>query len=170
MFNLCSIIVQSLFKPGSQNKCICCCAHAWVCLRTILDYYRLLRTILDCFGLSWALWSTKYIKKCDKYGTRNKLIKLQHICYGNGPETGTHGLDNLDRYAAGRAPRGYSKWPFNHFKLSDIEIHRNVQNQVNKVPLPILPGKPKYESSCDSNTDDSDMNEDLSSSGSSSSD
>jgi len=70
---------------------------------------------------------------CTKCGStaRNKLIKLQHLCYGNGPETGTHGLDNIERYAAGRAPRGYSTWPFNHFKLSDIEIHRNVQNQVN---------------------------------------
>jgi len=109
---------------------------------------------------------------CTKCGStaRNKLIKLQHVCYGNGPETGAHGLDNIERYAAGRTPRGYSKWPYNHFKLSDIEIQLNVQNQVNKVPLPILPGTPKYESSCGSDTDDSDINEDLSSSGSSSSD
>lgn len=107
---------------------------------------------------------------CTKCGStaRNKLIKLQHKCFGNGPETGEHGLDNLERYAAGRAPRGYKKWPYNHFKLSDIEIHSNVQNDVNKVPLPILPGTPNYESG--SNANDSAINEDLSSSGSSSCD
>ena len=107
---------------------------------------------------------------CTKCGStaRNRLVKLQHKCFGNGPETGEHGLDNIERYAAGRAPRGYKKWPYNHFKLSDIEIHRNVQNEVNKVPLPILPVTPNYESG--SNANDSDINEDLSSSGSSSSD
>ena len=79
-----------------------------------------------------------------------------------------YGLDNIERYAAGRAPRGYKKWPYNHFKLSDVEIYRNIQNEVNKVQLPVLPRTPNYESGSDAN--DSDINEDPHSSGSSSSD
>ena len=119
---------------------------------------------------------------CTKCGStaRNKLIKLQHKCNGNGPETGEHGLDHIGRFAAGRAPRGYKKWPYNHFKLPDIEVQRNVQNQVNKVPPPSLPPTPSYESSDESedseiNNESSDISDDShkdkpASSGSSSSD
>ena len=100
---------------------------------------------------------------------RNKLIKLQHECYAKGPETGVHGLDNLDRYSQGRPPRGYaSKWPFNVFKLSDLEIMHNIQNQVNLVPRPVLPPTPNYKSSDLADEDNNPINIDSCSSGSSS--
>lgn len=43
---------------------------------------------------------------CTKCGAtaRNKFIKSQFDCAGRDPETGTHGLDNLERYARGSTP------------------------------------------------------------------
>ena len=97
------------------------------------------------------------------------MLGLRPRCYGNGPETGNHGLDNLDRYSQGRPPRGYaSKWPFNVFKLSDLEIMHNFQNQVNLVPRPVFPPTPNYESSDCDDEDNKSINLEACSSGSSS--
>jgi len=84
---------------------------------------------------------------------RNKLIKLQFDCAGTGPVTGTHDLDNLERYARGRAPRRYHGWPFNFPNLSGQEIMNHIPNRVNMVPLLCLPATPNYESPVPSDND-----------------
>jgi len=67
-------------------------------------------------------------KQCGSTGV-NKAINLNRPCIPARQDLNQYGLDNINRYDAGKPSRGFPAWPYNKIKLSQKVFIKTFQSQ-----------------------------------------
>ena len=93
-----------------------------------------------------------FCKQCGSTGV-NKAINLNNPCIPARQDLNQYGLDNINKYDLGRAPRGFPKWPYNKIKLSQKVFLKTFQNRLDmlqakqiKLAQESVPSEPSWPS------------------------
>ena len=70
--------------------------------------------------------------QCGSTGV-NKAINLNRPCVPAKQDLNQYGLDNINRYDAGKPPRGFPAWPYNKIKLSHKVFIKTFQSKLDML-------------------------------------
>ena len=73
-----------------------------------------------------------FCKQCGSTGV-NKAINLNNPCIPARQDLNQYGLDNINKYDLGRAPRGFPNWPYNKIKMSQKVFIKTFQSQLDML-------------------------------------